>query len=147
MIFLREGSGRGLRRDKSQVAEELGAAAVIEVQPGSDVARNWASNLPFRYNSANYEGAEARESYYETRMKLPGDKISRSPIQISVSDRVTDAMLDGTTIDLYAFQKEVSNFLKPASLELYQSLPGAGGVNSTEHRRFRPEPGCKFQTY
>jgi hypothetical protein len=60
------GSGRGLRRDKNQVAEELGAAAVIEMQPGSDVARNWASNLPFRYNSANYEGAEARESYYES---------------------------------------------------------------------------------
>jgi hypothetical protein len=113
------GSGRGLRRDKSQVAEELGAAAVIEVQPGSDdVARNWASNLPFRYNSANYEGTDARESYYETRMMIPGDKINRSPIQISVSDRVINAMLDGTTIDLVAFRKEVSNSMKPASLEL-----------------------------
>jgi hypothetical protein len=112
------GSGRGLRRDKSQVAEELGAAAVIEVQPGSDVTRNWAANLPFRYNSADYEGVEARESYYETRMKLPGDKIARSPVQISVSDRVTGALLDGTAVDLVAFQKEVGNSMKPASLEL-----------------------------
>ena len=112
------GSGRGLRRDKSQVAEELGAVAVIEVQPGSDPASNWAANLPFRYNSSDYEGTEARESFYETRMELPGDKLGRSPIQVSVSDRVVNALLDGTGINLEAFRKEVSNSLKPASLEL-----------------------------
>jgi len=56
-------------------------------------------------------------------MKLPRDKIIRSPIQISGSDRVTDAILEGTTIDLDAFQEEVSNSMKPASLELPGRIP------------------------
>ena len=55
--------GWGLRRAKSEVASELGAAGVIEVRPGYDISRNWAANLPFRYNSNNYEGEKPRGSY------------------------------------------------------------------------------------
>lgn len=110
--------GRALMRDKSEVATELGVAAVIEVRPGYDIARNWAANLPFRYNSGNYEGERARASYYETRMKLPGTEMSSNPIQISLSERGVSALLKGTGVDLEKFQKEVSNSMKPLSKDL-----------------------------
>jgi len=110
--------GRALMRNKSEVATELGAAAVIEVRPGYDIAQNWAANLPFRYNSGNYEGEKARASFYETRMKLPGNEMNGSPIQISLSERGVSALLKGTGVELEAFQKEVSNSMKPVSREL-----------------------------
>jgi hypothetical protein len=108
----------GLYREKSKIAAEKGAAAIIEVDPGGDVAENWAVNLPFRYNSGNYEGDEPRASYYDSRMKLPGDKISGDPTRISVSDRVLNVLLEGTDIDLEKFEEEAKNNLKSNSKQL-----------------------------
>jgi hypothetical protein len=77
--------GRSLQRHKSTQAAEHGVAGVIEVSPGSETPQTWASNLPFRYNTGNYEGDKPRASYYSTRMKHPGDGFSDSPVNISLS--------------------------------------------------------------
>ena len=109
-----------LYREKSKLASDMGAAAIIEVDPGRDVTEYWAENLPFRYNSGNYEGDVPRASYYDTRMKLPGDKISGDPTRITVSDRVLNVLLEDTDIDLEKFAGDVKNSLKPDS----KPLPG-----------------------
>ncbi len=110
--------GRGrytLMRAKNNSASELGAAAVIEVDPGSDITENWASNLPFRVNSGNYEGIEPRASYYETRMSLPGNELSSGSVRISVSQRLMNELVKGSGIDLEAFQEKVKESMKPDS--------------------------------
>lgn len=109
-----------LYREKSKIASDLGVAAIIDVVPGQDVSEYWADNLPFRYNSGNYEGDVPRASYYDSRMKLPGDKIAGDPTTISVSDRVLNVLLEDTDIDLEKFAEDVKNSLKPAS----RPLPG-----------------------
>jgi hypothetical protein len=108
-----------LYREKSQIASDLGVAAMIEVSPDGDVTQNWAANQPFRYNSGNYEGDKPRASYYDSRMKLPGDKISSDLTRITVSNRVLNALLDGSDIDIEAFEEEVKNSLKPKSAVLH----------------------------
>lgn len=113
-------SSRMLRREKSQRASDLGVAAIIEVEPGSDVSEGWADNLPFRYNSGNYEGDVPRESYYETRMEIPGSSLDGEPTRITISDRVLNELLKGSGIDLGNFEEAVKNTLKPGS----RSIPG-----------------------
>jgi hypothetical protein len=115
------GMGRWtLMRAKNNRASELGVAAVIEVDPNSDVTENWAANLPFRVNSGNYEGEEPRASYYETRMRLPGNELGSNTIHLSVSERVINELIKGTGVDLDAFQEKVKESMKPDS----KILPG-----------------------
>jgi hypothetical protein len=115
------GLGRwALMRAKNNRASELGAAAIIEVNPGADITRAWASNLPFRVNSGDYEGVKPRASYYETRMSLPGNEIRSNTVRLTVSDRVVNELLQGSGVDLDAFQEKVKESMKPGS----KVLPG-----------------------
>jgi hypothetical protein len=109
------GRGYGLNRAKNNRATELGVAAIIDVLPGANSSANWAANLPFRVNEANYEGVEPRESYYETRMSIPGNNLNTSAIRIQVSDRVMNELVKGTGVDLEKFQDQVKESLKPDS--------------------------------
>ena len=93
--------GRGrwtLMRAKNERASELGVAAVIEVDPNSDVSEYWTANLPFRVNSGNYEGVKPRASFYETRLSLPGNELSSNTVRLSVSDRVVNELIKGTGV-------------------------------------------------
>lgn len=112
-----EQSRWSLYRSKGSLVNELGAAGIIEVYPGYDNNNRWAANIPMRYNSPDYEGDVQRE-YITTRMTLPGDKIESDPVRISLSNRALSALLDGTTIDLEQFEKDVAASVKPASEEL-----------------------------
>jgi hypothetical protein len=109
---------RRLSREKSNKASELGAAAIIEIDPEWEPSDSWAANLPFRYNSGNYEGEKPRASYYENRMKLPGDSFSGNPTVITISPRVLNELLKDTGVDLEVFAQNVKNSLKPASRAL-----------------------------
>jgi hypothetical protein len=111
-------SNRIRMRARNERFSELGVAAIIEVDPGSDVTTAWADNLPFRYNSRNYEGDDPRASYYEKRMKIPGEKLTQDQTSVAISDRVLNELLKNTGIDLEAFAEDVKNSLKPASKEL-----------------------------
>jgi len=110
--------GRSLQRHKSTQATEHGVAGVIEVFPGSEAPPSWASNLPFRYNSGNYEGEQPRASYYTTRMKHPGDEFSDSPVNISLSARAAKDILKGSGVDLETYGESIKNSMKPAAKEL-----------------------------
>jgi hypothetical protein len=95
------------RRARNEKFTKLGVAAIIEVDPGSNVAGSWADNLPFRYNSPDYEGDVPRASFYEKRMKIPGDELAVEPTNIRISDRVLNELLKGSGIDLEAFTEDV----------------------------------------
>ena len=111
-------SNRMRRRERNERFSKLGVAAIIEVDPGSNVPSSWADNVPFRYNSRDYEGDAPRASFSEYRMKRPGEKVAEDPILVTISDRVLNELLKNTGIDLEAFAEDVKNSLKPASKEL-----------------------------
>jgi len=112
------GGGRRLYQHKSESAREQGAAGVIEVSPEGESPESWASNLPFRYNSGNYEGTEARASFYTTRMRHPGKELNDAPVNISVSQRVANQLLNGSGVDLFSYESSVKNSMKPQAKEL-----------------------------
>ncbi len=97
------------RRERIERFAKLGVAAIIEVDPGSDIPSSWADNLPFRYNSRDYEGDVPRASFYEKRMKIPGDELATDPTSIRISDRVLNELLKGSGIDLVAFAEDVKS--------------------------------------
>jgi len=105
-------------RERTKKYAELGIAAVIEVNPDRNVTGSWADNVPFRYNSRDYEGDVPRSSFYEKRMKLPGEELAGDPTSVAISDRVLNELLKNTGIDLNAFSEDVKNSLKPASKEI-----------------------------
>lgn len=112
------GGGRRLYQHKSENAREQGAVGVIEVSPEGESPASWASNLPFRYNSGNYEGVEPRASFYTTRMRHPGQELNSSPVSISVSQRVANHLLKGSGVDLLGYEASVKNTMKPQAKEL-----------------------------
>ncbi|TFH27383.1 MAG: M20/M25/M40 family metallo-hydrolase [Bacteroidia bacterium] len=112
------GAGRSLWRHKRTQATEHGVAGIIEISPEGETPASWTSNLPFRYNSGNYEGEQPRASYYETQMKHPGKELSSSPVNISLSPRVANELLKGSGVDLETYEESVKNSMKPAAKEL-----------------------------
>lgn len=113
-----ERSIRSMSRDKRNRASELGAAAVIEVDPNSENPGYWADNLPFRYNTSDYEGDTPRASYYSTRMRIPGDSLRMDPLRITLTDRALNELLNESGIHLKQFEERVKSSQKPASREI-----------------------------
>ncbi len=103
---------------KDRFAREKGALAIIEVDPSSDPAEDWAANLPFRYNNRMYEGDKAPSTFYNSEMEIPGDTIPDDLPTINVSKRVLTELLKGTDINLAKFADDVKNSLKPAPKEI-----------------------------
>jgi len=110
--------GRSLMRHKNENATEHGVAGIIEISTEGETPESWASNLPFRYNSGNYEGVQPRASYYTTRMKHPGNELSSSPVNVFLSPRAANELLKGSGLDLLTYEESIKNSMKPAAKEL-----------------------------
>jgi hypothetical protein len=113
-----KGGGRSLSRHKNENATEHGVAGIIEISPEGETPDSWASNLPFRYNSANYEGVQPRASFYTTRMKHPGNELSSSPVNIFLSPRAANELLKGSGVDLLTYEESIKDSMKPAAKEI-----------------------------
>jgi hypothetical protein len=107
-----------INQSKNKAAKDAGAAGIIEITPGEDEMSYWATNTPFRINTEYYEGDKSLPSYYNSSMRLPGDSLTISPVQVYVSKRLSNALFSGTGIDPAVFEKNVLSILKPASKEL-----------------------------
>jgi hypothetical protein len=103
---------------KDRFAREKGALAIIEVDPASDPAEDWAANLPFRYNNRMYEGNIPASEFYKARMDIPGDTIPDDLTTLYISKRLLTELLKGTDINLTKFADDVKNSLKPAPKEI-----------------------------
>jgi hypothetical protein len=99
-------------------AAEKGVIGVIEYRPGSDPTTQWASNLPYRYNTATYEGDVPQSSRVRKSMALMGDKVENRPMTFQVTDRVINEIISGSGIDFEAIEKQIAETGKPASREL-----------------------------
>jgi hypothetical protein len=99
-------------------AAEKGVIGVIEYRPGSDPTNQWAANIPYRYNTATYEGDVPQSTRVRKSMALMGDKIENRPMTLQVTDRVVNEIISGLGIDFEAIEKQIAETGKPASREL-----------------------------
>jgi hypothetical protein len=107
-----------MNREKNEIAGKLGAVAILEVDLESDDMMAWSGNLPFRFNTAMYEGDERPDSYYDSRMMLPGDEMEQTPPVFSISRRMAAKIMEGSELSLDQFETEAAANPTPASKEL-----------------------------
>ncbi len=102
-----------LRAAKNYSAIEAGAIGVIEVVPGADPSKDWASNVPFRYNSTFYEGE--KNPNQRKSLRIMTDSLGRSVINITLSLRAVNTLLSGTGINLGQVESRIAQTQKPES--------------------------------
>jgi hypothetical protein len=93
-----------MRRDKNELAEKLGAVAVIEVNTQDDPSINWAANYPMRYNTDYYEGTERLRAGQYDRLTLAGDTLRNNLVTLSVTMRVANKIIEGSGISFSNFE-------------------------------------------
>ncbi len=98
-------------------AVERGAVGVIEYRPGNDPTSQWVANYPFRYNSATYEG-DVPQNRGRKSVSVMKDKIDANLINLTITDRVLNEILNGSGVDIAALEKQITETGKPASREL-----------------------------
>ena len=80
-------------RNKIRKAEELGAVAVVLVNPDANPAQSWSDNSPYPVKGAYYESDTRLSSYYDKRMTLPGDTLRGNIPVFTVTNRVANQLL------------------------------------------------------
>lgn len=98
-------------------AAEKGVIGIIEYRPGIDPTTQWASNIPFRYNTDTYEG-DVPQNRSRKSMRLMGDKVDGGVMTLQVTERVINEIINGLGIDFAAIEKQIAETGKPASREL-----------------------------
>jgi hypothetical protein len=105
-------------RNKINKAEELGAAAVIVVNPYSNPALGWNSNDPYPVKGTYYEADQKLPSFYDKRLMLPGDTLRGNIPVFTITQRIANHIIDGTGINFTAFEKHAMDNMQPASVDL-----------------------------
>jgi len=105
-------------RNKIRKAEELGAVAIILVNPAANPALAWAINDPYPVKGSYYEADQRLSSFYDKRITLPGDTLRGNIPTFTVTMRVANLILDGTGIDIATYEKRAQETMQPASRDL-----------------------------
>lgn len=103
-------------RNKVRKAEELGAVAVVLVNPDGNPAQGWSNNHPYPVKGAYYESDTRLSSFYDKRMTLPGDTLRNNIPVFTVTSRVANHLLQG--IDLKEFERNAQATVTPGSRDL-----------------------------
>ncbi len=109
-----------IRNKKDDMAKEKGALAIIEVSPDEDDVLYWADNVPFHYQRDQYEGPKPTEPYL--RLRAPGDEFSDRLTAISVSRRAVSKLLEGSAIDLKAYEQKAAQLVSQKAVLLNRSV-------------------------
>lgn len=105
-----------LRNSKAVAAAKHGALAIIILDlSGKDIFEDFADNLPFRVNRDYYEGEDQLPSIYDYDLSLPADTMELSPVEVTLSRRASNYLLDGSGLDLDNYEETVAKTMKPAS--------------------------------
>jgi len=91
-----------LYRRKDLIAQEKGVLAVIEIAQNPEINFNPA-NVPYRYNTANYEGDVPQNQGPRKRLALPGNLTIPVP-RINLSARVQNTLTDALGIKMADFE-------------------------------------------
>jgi hypothetical protein len=108
---------RAPRVNRNDRPQQLGAAAIIDVNMDRDPSMSWATNYPFRFNTDTYEG-DVPLNAYGVRLTLAGDTLPENLTVVSITPRVANEIVKGTGIILSAFDDQVAKTMKPASKEI-----------------------------
>lgn len=112
-----------LSRGKNEIAEKLGAIAVIEINTSGAAGMrgramgNQYANFPIRFNTATYEGDLPLRSG-SVRVSLPNDNLNLGINTLNVNQKISALLLQDSGINIAEFEKNVTAKLKPASKEL-----------------------------
>jgi len=93
-----------MTRRKNETLANLGAAAVIDITTGNDIAKRWGTYM-FDYNPA-YAESGPRTNW--NRMALDGKEIPSSPVSLTVTERVVNLMLKESGIDIAKYEKDAA---------------------------------------
>jgi len=96
-------------------AAEKGVLAVIEYNPESNTASQWANNTTFFPPEVNGPARGPRPS-----MRLPGSSVNSSMVSFTVTNRVVNEILAGLDVNFDDLEKKIDQTGKPASM----ALPG-----------------------
>ncbi|MDD4644353.1 MAG: M20/M25/M40 family metallo-hydrolase [Bacteroidales bacterium] len=102
-------------------ANQRGIVGVVEYRPGFDPTSQWAKNVPFRYNSATYEG-DVPQPRNQKSYSIMGDSLKNDAMSITITERVMNEIINGLGIDFAAIEKQIAETGKPASRELTGKL-------------------------
>ena len=105
-----------LDRDKADIAGKHGAIAVIQVRPGEDPTGDWVTNQIYSVKG-RYSELDTPVTN-EKRMVLQTDTLKEAVPVFTVTRRVINQILEGTGIDLPAFEKAAGEKMIPASAPL-----------------------------
>ena len=107
-----------LERQKVTNLEKRGALAVIQINPNANPAASWAQNRVYPAKGTYYEADKPLQSYYDSRMTLPGDSLNGSIPVFIITPRVANKIMEGTGVNLNAFEKMAALKMQPASKPL-----------------------------
>jgi hypothetical protein len=95
-----------LYRSKDRIAGERGALAVIEISQNPDASFS-PSNIPYRYNSATYEGDVPQNRGPRRSMALPGNLTVPIP-RINFSERAQKTLVANLGINVADFENQIA---------------------------------------
>ncbi|MDX1284220.1 MAG: M20/M25/M40 family metallo-hydrolase [Draconibacterium sp.] len=107
-----------MERDKSERLKEAGAIGIIRLNLEGDPTLAWSKNRIYPVKGSHYEADEPLDSYYSRRMSMPGKEMSSSMPSFTITPRVANTIMDGTGVDIEAFEKAAAKELKAASQAL-----------------------------
>lgn len=93
-----------IMRDVNNKIVEMGAAAIIEVTPGA----NMGNNLGVFVDDMNMSPNEGRSNPDFTRLRMDTDELSSAPLQVSVTEKVIKAILQGSDVNLEGYIASVN---------------------------------------
>ena len=109
-------------RQKISDLEKRGVLAVIQINPDANPAFSWAQNRIYQAKGNYYEADKPLQSYYDSRMTMPGDTLTGNIPVFTVTTRVANKIMEGTGTNLKAFEKMAAQKMEPASKPLIRHV-------------------------
>jgi len=94
-----------IMRNKTTALEGLNVAGIIDVTPGTDIAKRWGV-LKEGINLSYGESGGGRTNY--PGMRLDGKEVPVAPVNLTVTERVANYMLQGSGIDINKFMNDAA---------------------------------------
>lgn len=104
--------------NKNKIAFEKGAVGVIEIHTANSPNMAGVPKNTFRYFSGDMEFDEYPAELFNNRFSLVNDSLDKVIPYFVVSTRLSNEITNGSGLNIPAFEKNVSEKMKPASQEL-----------------------------